>query len=419
MKKHLPLSLKGRHPLSRAALLSLCLCLTGPSLMAGPEEAFVLEQAVQAEKIAVEGRVVDSEDGSPLPGVSIAANGKPVGVTNLEGHFKLDVEKGAKLSFTYIGYRPTSVTVNQPEANLSVQLETDNQQLSEVVVTALGIKREEKSLGYALTKVSGDEISKTAPTNWMNGLAGKVPGLNMTSAGAGPGGSVRLVLRGQNSLDMSKGEALIVVDGVPINGGAQGNSGQGYMSDESSVDYGNGASDINPEDIESVSVLRGASATALYGSRAGAGAIVITTKSGQKKKGLGITVSSSAAIDDVLRWPDYQSEYGQGQRSEAKHYYYSYGKTEDGASNISTHTWGPKFDGQLYYQYDPVTNQVGAERTPWVGDENYIKDFFRTGTTFTNSVSLRGGDEKNSYSLSFTDLRNKYIIPNTDRKSVV
>jgi TonB-linked SusC/RagA family outer membrane protein len=183
------------------------------------------------------------------------------------------------------------------------------------------------------------------------------------------------------------------------------------------IDFGNGISDINPDDIESITVLKGPGATALYGSRAGNGALIITTKSGRKTRGIGVTVNSNISFDNVLQWPDYQHEYGQGTGralNSAGEKYYSYGATEDGASTSGTSSaYGPKFDGQMYYQYDPVLQARGLERTLWRPYENNIKDFFRTGSTITNNVSLEGGNDKGSARFSITHSKNEWIMPNT------
>ncbi|MFC3198374.1 SusC/RagA family TonB-linked outer membrane protein [Parapedobacter deserti] len=367
-----------------------------------------------AQQNQLRGTVSDTE-GHPIPGVSISIKDSPNrGAASADdGSYSLMINNREVVVFRIVGYDTREIRYTGG-SKMDVTLQLQQQDIDEVVVTALGIQREERSLGYSVTKVSGESISNVAPNNWLNGLAGKVPGLQMSSSGGGPGGSVRLVLRGQNSIDLSKGEALLVVDGVPVNSGMSGNGSNAYNpSGEPSIDYGNAASEINPDDIESVTVLRGPAAAALYGSRAGSGAIVITTKTGSKQAKINISVNSNAVFDRVLNWPDYQYEYGEGQRSYAAHTYYSYGASADGPNTRSTHTWGPKFEGQLFYQYDPVTQGQGTERTPWVADRNYVKGFYRTGATYTNTITLDGGNATNSFRASFTNLENEYIIPNT------
>jgi TonB-linked SusC/RagA family outer membrane protein len=363
----------------------------------------------------VKGRIVD-ETGNPLAAATVTIKGtNQFTVTNDNGQFEWkNIDRNATLVISSVGYTAQQVLVNG-RSQMEIRMQPLDSRLTEVVVTALGIKREEKSLGYAVTKVEGDEIAKTAPNNWLNALSGKVPGLTLTKAGAGPGGSVRLTLRGQNSLDLDKGEPLLVIDGVPATSGIVSSGGASYGTTgntEPPIDYGNAISEINPEDIESVSVLRGPSAAALYGSRAGAGVIIITTKSGVKKdKGIGVSVNSNLTFDKVLRYPDFQYEYGDG--ALGKEAYFSFGTSPDGASTHSGNSYGPKFNGQMYYQYNPATQTTDTGRKPWVAAPDYVKGAFRTGKTYTNSISLTGGTERNSIRLSYTNLRNEYLVENT------
>jgi len=301
------------------------------------------------------------------------------------------------------------------QTTLILQLRVDNQMLNEVVVTALGIKREEKSLGYAAQTVNQNAVIDAKTNNWVNTLSGKVAGLNIQGTGAGPVGSSRITLRGESSLNLDNNQALIVVDGVPISNRITGTGYNSHLSADSPVDYGSNVSDLNPDDIETVTVLKGPGATALYGSRAAGGALIITTKSGARKdKGIGITINSNFNIDQVNRWPDYQFEYGEGRTTA----YYSYLDSPDGPNTGTTaaagRAWGPKFNGQSYFQYNPnAPDGKPTERTPWVADKNYISDFFQTGLTYSNSLSLEGGSETGSARLSITHLKNEWIIPNT------
>ncbi|MCD0488193.1 SusC/RagA family TonB-linked outer membrane protein [Pedobacter sp. MC2016-14] len=368
--------------------------------------------------IAIKGKVTDAETAQPIPGVSIRLKGGTAGaVSNNNGDYVIDVPNaGSVLLYSYIGFTAQEVAINGRTV-LDVKLSPSAEMLNEVVTTALGIKREEKSLGYALTKVDGEEISKTAPGNWVNALSGKVPGLNISKAGAGPGGSVRITLRGQNSLDLDKGEPLIVIDGVPVTSGMVSNDGKSYGASgnqETPIDYGNALSEINPDDIKDVTVLRGPSAAALYGSRAASGAILITTKSNtEKKERLSVSFNSGITLDQVLRYPDLQYEYGAG--TLAGNAYYSFGASQDGINTHSGASWGPGFEnnGQEYFQFNPETQAVNSFRTPWVADKNYTKDAFKTGYTYNNTLSISGGDSKNSVRLSYNDQRNDYILSNT------
>ncbi|WP_199118208.1 SusC/RagA family TonB-linked outer membrane protein [Pedobacter sp. ASV28] len=363
------------------------------------------------------GKVMD-EQGGPLPGANITVVELRKNVTsNHQGIFKIPVEKDAyTLEISFMSYQTKKIqNVKAGNSSISIILEQQTNELDNVVITALGIKREEKSLGYAVSKIDGEEIAKTAPSNWVNALSGKVPGLNISKTGTGPGGSVRITLRGQNSLDLEKGDPLIVIDGVPVTSGMIGNNGLSYGATggtETPVDYGNALSDINPEDIKEVSILRGPSAAALYGSRAASGAILITTKSNsEKKERFGAAFNSGITIDNVLHYPDFQYEYGAG--NAGKNLYYSYGASPDGASTHSSRSFGPRFEGQQFYQYDPSTQTTGTTKTPWLADKNYVKDAFTTGLTYNNTVTLTGGDSKNAIRLSYNDQRNEYILPNT------
>lgn len=232
------------------------------------------------QKTTVTGKVYDADGTSPLIGVTVQQKGQKSGaVTDLDGNFTITVN-GANpvLTFNYLGYSPTTVTVGK-KTRISVTLSPEAKNLNEVVVTALGIKREEKSLGYSVTKLDNSELTKGVSGNWLDQMNGKVAGLSLQSAGTGPLGTTRVTLRGDHSLNHGNNGALFVVDGVPIQAGTVSTgSGSSYSNTDSPVDFGNGASDINPDDIESVTVLKGAAATALYGSEAGNGAIVITTK---------------------------------------------------------------------------------------------------------------------------------------------
>lgn len=266
----------------------------------------------------VEGTVVGREGSQaavPLVGVAVVVKGslRNHAVTDLQGRYSIRVPSSTDtLQFTYLGYKPLERVVGS-RTRLDVEMLSESQQVDAVVVTALGLTRKEKSLGYAVSTVGSEDLNNTVTNNWLNGMAGKVAGLNFDTSSAGPGGSIRVTLRGEGSLAYDKNEALFVVDGVPINSGMTSNTENGsYGSTVSTIDYGNGASDLNPDDIESVSVLKGPAATALYGSRAANGAIIITTKSGLKSGGLRVTFNSNVTLEQAGFWPDFQEEYGSG-----------------------------------------------------------------------------------------------------------
>ncbi|TZF85059.1 SusC/RagA family TonB-linked outer membrane protein [Pedobacter sp. BS3] len=371
--------------------------------------------------VPISGKVMD-EKGEPLIGASIMVKGtsSKAALTNSKGEFTITVaNENSILVVSYIGYVTQEISV-KGRSNVSVILKVNSQVLDNVIVTALGIKREEKALGYAVSTIKGEDLTEALSNNWTDALSGKVAGLNLVRSNGGPTGSIKIILRGENNLT-GDNEALVVVDGVVINQGSgrrtaiSGESINGTDGANMPADYGSGLDDINPEDIESVSVLKGPGASALYGQRGANGAIIITTKSGNpKRKGLGITFSSNSSMEEVNRWPDFQYEYGQGLGGAS---YYSYKASEDGANTSSTSSaYGPRFEGQLFYQYDPVTRAQGTERTPWVPYTNQIRDYFNTGQTFTNSVSIDGGTDKTTARFSVTNANNKWIIPNTGYK---
>ncbi|WP_207514350.1 SusC/RagA family TonB-linked outer membrane protein [Longitalea luteola] len=402
---------------------------------------FLQATAFAQEMAEVSGTVL-TEKGEVLPAVSVMAmsrTGNPrqkvSAFTNDKGVFtfpQLTIGEVYDLTFSSVGYATSNYkgfTVKQAgRANtLLIRLKSKTDDLDEVVVTSLGIKREERTLGYAVTRIDGEELTNAMSNNWSDALTGKVAGLNIIKSGGGPAGSSKIILRGGNSFYDPDNAALIVVDGVVISGSSGKLTGTGsgnYLDADSPVDFGSSLADLNPEDIESVSVLKGPNATALYGSRGGNGAIIITTKQGaSKQKGWGLNLNSNAAIATINRWPDYQYEYGQGDRAADGDLYYSYGDSEDGLRTYSSSSaWGPKFDGQLYYQYEPERYRLTAipagvaTKTPWVPYRNNRKDFFETAKTITNTISLAGGNDRTSARLSYTNVYNSWIVPNTGYK---
>jgi TonB-linked SusC/RagA family outer membrane protein len=376
--------------------------------------------AQQPATLTIRGVVVDANDAQPLPGVTISTNQRQtLGLTDVNGVFSIKVASGVEVNFSFIGYNPSKATFTSNQEKYTVRLSAGKNALNEVVVTALGIRREEKALGYSVTTLKNEDVTDAISNNWTNALTGKVAGLNLLKSGGGPAGSNKIILRGENNLT-SDNSALIVVDGVVISGSSGRSSSQGgggnngaYLQGDNPQDFGNSLADINPDDIESISVLKGPAAGALYGSRGSNGAIIVTTKSGRlNSKGMGISFNSNSSVDMINRWPDYQTEYGQG--DVGQDLYYSYLATADGASTRSTSSaWGPKFNGQSYFQYDPITRTTSANRLPWVAYPDNHKDFFQTGRTFINSLSFDGGNNTTSARLSVTNLQNKWIIPNT------
>ncbi|WP_336690111.1 MULTISPECIES: SusC/RagA family TonB-linked outer membrane protein [unclassified Chryseobacterium] len=292
--------------------------------------------------------------------------------------------------------------------------------IDEVVVTALGIKRQDKSLGYVAEKVNSGTFEETQNNNWAQSMEGKVAGMKVQTAGAGPLASSRITLRGEKSMVLDNNYALIVVDGIPLGNSTTGTGTPAYGAGSGGdvpIDLGNGLNSINPDDIESVTVLKGASAAALYGSRAANGALMITTKSGKSKNGkIQVTFNSYSSYDTVLKWPDWQYEYGQGTlaKNTAGQFYYSYGASADGVSTGGTSSaFGPKFAGQYYFQYDPTVGGQSKERQLWRAYEDNIKGFWRTGSTYSNSLSVESSNDKTNFRTSLTYLNNEWMMPNT------
>ncbi len=373
--------------------------------------------AVAWSQQTVTGLVKATADGQPVERATVQVKGtRTSAITNDKGEFSIQANSGQVIVVSAIGFKTLERKVTA-ESPMRFELEASAAELENVVVTALGIKREEKALGYSTTTLKGEQITESPSGNWTDALSGKVAGLNLVRSGGGPTGSNKIILRGENNLT-GDNEALIVVDGVVINQGSgrrsaiAGETTYGTGSDNMPADYGSGLNDINPEDIESVTVLKGPGAAALYGQRGANGAIIITTKSGNtKKKGWGVTLNSNISFESVNRWPDYQWEYGQGLDGSP---YYSLGASPDGPSTSATSSaYGPRFEGQKFFQFDPATQKVGTERTPWIPYTNKIRNFFNTGNTITNTISVDGGNANTSARFSVTDVRNKWIIPNT------
>ena len=357
--------------------------------------SFVAFQVIGYAQSTIKGKVTDSK-GDPLIGATIVVKNSAEGAaSNAQGEFSFQTSKtlkhGSILTFSYVGYKSQEVKFN--DTYLNVSLSDNSTELDNVVVTALGIKREEKGLGYSTRSVGGDEIANTNQSNWSSALNGKVAGLSVMSPG-GPLSSTRVSLRGDVSLNVGGNNALIIVDGVPMSS-PQSNPGVAYgagSAAELSVDYGNGFSDINPNDIENIQVLKGASATALYGTRAANGVIMVTTKSGSNaNKGLGVTFTSNISTEDAAHFPDYQYEFGQGLPSNigkagteyAGKLYYSYGAAPDGNSSTSgtSSAYGAAFNpNQLYYQFDPITQTRSTTATPWIPYKDNRSGLFQTDT---------------------------------------
>ena len=313
--------------------------------------------------------------------------------TDINGEFSLTVNDNVtQLKISYVGYVPQFVAV---ASNITVALEEEDNTLEEVVVTALGITRKEKSIGYAATAVKGEDLVKSRTSDVMSSLAGKVAGVQIAATSSDPGASNSVIIRGFSSLSGSN-QPLYVVDGVPLNNSAV-YSGDGLNS---GYDFGNGANMVNPDDVENMTVLKGAAATALYGSRAANGVILITTKSGKKQKGIGIEYNGGVQFENVLRLPQVQNEFGQG-------WYGAKTMDENGS-------WGPRFDG-AYLRYGKEWNH-SQQRKSYVAIPSNMKDFFDTGVRYNNSISFNGATNQSTYFLSLSQLTDDGIIPTSSDK---
>jgi TonB-linked SusC/RagA family outer membrane protein len=347
---------------------------------------------------------VSDEAGVPLPGVNIVEKGTSNGVTSdFDGNYGITVsDSNATLVFSYLGYQTIEIQVSG-RTTIDLTLQEDTELLDEVVVTALGISREKKSLGYAVTEVQGDEVSLVKEPNVVNSLAGKVAGVVVSRTTSGPAGGTRVVIRGNNSIS-GNNQPLYVVDGVPIDNSAlSAPEGAGEFS---IPDLGTGISDINPDDIESISVLKGPNAAALYGSRASNGVVIITTKRGSMKKGLGISFTSSATFENPFVLPEYQNEYGRGTDGIFPQVNANDPLVTQVNTVTSTNSWGPRFDGTQQLEFN------GQQRA-YVAQPDNVKDFFETGTSFINTLALSSGNDNASVRFSYTNSDLDAILPNS------
>ncbi len=368
-------------------------------------------QAAFAQR-TISGRVTSSEDGSSIPGATVLVKGTTIGaITDVDGKYTLALPADKNvLLVSFVGMKTQEITLGESNV-VDVVLNPDVLMLEDVVITALGIQREKKALGYAVQDVSGDELTKTRETNVINSLSGRVAGVQVTNSSGAVGSSARIVLRGVNSLT-GNNQPLFVVDGVPIN---NSDFSTGTVDGYGGVNRGNGAMDLNPNDIENISVLKGPNAAALYGSRASNGVILITTKKGvgkAKAKVIGIELSNTTTFESPLRLPDYQNEYGQGSGGEFMFVDGAGGGINDGVDE----SWGPKLDaGLMITQYNSPMDSLGNRiATPWISHPDNIKDFFETGITTATTLALSGGNDKANGRLSYTQMNQWGIVPNTD-----
>ncbi|MDP4286091.1 MAG: SusC/RagA family TonB-linked outer membrane protein [Bacteroidota bacterium] len=373
------------------------------------------------EAKVIHGKVTDTK-GEPLVGVSITLKGSEIGTSSDKlGNYKITVPDGGVLVFTYVGYTKKEVQVIG-SSEINVVMEESASSLNEVVVTALGIVQKKVALGYATQQVKGATLNEARDNNFVNSLSGRVAGVNIIS-GNGVGSSARITIRGESSLNYFKNQPLVIVDGVPVSNDAVSNGGG------NSPDFGSSIDELNPADIESVNVLKGAAASALYGSRAANGALVITTKSGKGVKGMGVSFTSGYTWENPLRLPKFQNSFGGGTDGQYKGSNFGYsnnGLYPNGINEDWDESWGPALNGQLITQFDsPTSNGFrGADvnlpnrgdiiPTPFIPHPNNMKDFFVTGHTRFNSVALSGSNNVANYRFSYTNNEELGIVPNNN-----
>jgi TonB-linked SusC/RagA family outer membrane protein len=361
--------------------------------------------ALMAQTVAIKGTVTSGEDGLPIPSVAVTVQGTTIGtLTDVNGKYTINAPANAtNLVFTFVGMAPVIEPINS-RTTINMTMVVEMKGLEEVVVTALGISRDKKALGYSVQDVSGDEIAKAKETNIINSLQGRVSGAQITATSGAVGASSRIVIRGISSLS-GNNQPLFVVDGIPISNADFGDTGT------DGTNKGSGAADINPDDIETLTVLKGANASALYGSRASAGVIVITTKKGKKGEKLAVNITNSTTFETPLRLPDFQNDYGQGNAGQFSYVDGAGGGINDGVDE----SWGPQLDiGLMIPQFSSVDENGVAQPAPWISHPENVRNIFETGNTITTNVSMTGGSERSNFRLSFTDMRQKGMVPNTD-----
>ena len=409
------------------------------ALSGSPKAPQAAQQASTGKGPRARTGVVVDYNGDPIPGAAVMISGKTTGagLTDENGQFSIMAADNEELSFMCLGYETRNIQANSSEVK-RVVLREDAVLLEGTVVTALGIKRDEKAIGYSVTKVESEKFANAGTTgNWLNGMTGQVAGLNIDRTNSGPNGSMRVTVRGESTADLENNTALFVIDGVPMYNTATmsdaGGDGSSYA-----IDYGNGTADVDPDNIESVTVLKGAAATALYGSQAANGAIIITTKdASSQESNFQVSFKSSWAMDKVLSSPDLQYVYGQGSDAYPYYYYLPSSADEDVSginpradysSTSSLEQWGPKMDGTPYYQYYNIEKGIGGhvddmgnfvrDETPFISRGDWFKRYFETGLTAQNSLTLSGKINKdNNVRLSVSDSRIKGIVPNSPSRT--
>jgi len=354
-----------------------------------------------AQQKSITGTVSDKS--GVLPGVSVVIEGSNKGVeTDFDGKYSIEANSGDVFVFRYLGYETVKITVAGSDI-INVTLEEGGEVLDEIVITAFGIKKSEKALGYSVQSIKGDAMTEARESNLTNAISGKIAGVQVTGTSGSVGASSRIVLRGNSSIT-GNNEPLYVVDGVPISNSSFGSAGSG-----GGVDLPNGAADLNPDDIESITVLKGPNAAALYGLRAGNGVIVITTKKGDASKKFSISINTNVTMSNPLLLPDYQNSYGQG--GDTNHFNYVDGAS-GGIGDGVDESWGPALDAGLeFVQWDSQLTNNGNP-TPWISYPDNVKDFLNTGVNISNNVSITSG----GFRLSIGNSEQQGMVPFTELK---
>ena len=373
-----------------------------------------------ADKVKLTGTVVGT-NGEPIIGASVVVKGSANGVaTDVDGNFTIDVPPNSVLQVSYLGYITKEVHVGK-EKILKIELQEDTYALNEVVVTALGISREKKALGYSVQDLKGDDLGNLN-SNFSSALSGKIAGVSVNTNSVA-GGTARVVIRGESSLNYQSNQPLFVIDGIPV--------GNDAVQNFTNADYGNSSAEFNPSDVENISVLKGPAASALYGSRAANGVILITTKSGKSQKGLGISYSGTFTKETSLILPKMQRLFGQGKNGiyEGGNFGYSNnGLYPDGVNDTYDESWGPRFDGKPRVQFDSptdnghragdvyLTDRGNPIATPWVANPDNMKDFFDGGHTLVNNVAISNSNDHSAFRLSYTHYDQNGLVPNNNVK---
>lgn len=383
-------------------LLLICMCLA------------IAWSDAQAQMRTVSGKVTATEDGSPLPGVNVVIKGTTTGtVTDGTGNYTIEAPgSGGVLVFSFIGLGTQEVDIGD-RTRIDLQMSQDVTELGEVLVTSVGIERDKKALGYSVESVSGSKVQQVSEPDPLRALSGKVPGVNIVASSGAPGSSTRITIRGNSSL-LNNNQPLFVVDGVPYNNDYVTTEGTNLNTGGLTAGgaFSSRISDLDPNDIKSITVLKGANAAALYGSRAANGVVVITTKSGSataSKKGLEVAYAGTFAIEKIGNLPNFQNTYGTG-----TNFAYAQANGSWGAPFIGTRPYANLDSIAHWYAGRPGMGEYDGLKVPYRAYPDNVKNFFETGQVFENSLSLTGGNEKSAISVTLSQLKQQGFVPETE-----